>query len=126
MRHVKRAWARRSPKGEGGFTLIEVMVALAIASGALILILSANGASLRKSVRAQEDVRVLRAAESKLAELHLGIERSAEGPLPGCDGLRWESRSAREEGLPLKGLTRLTFVVRTPDGSKRLDWSELR
>lgn len=102
------------------------MVALAIASGALILILSANGASLRKSVRAQEDIRVLRAAESKLAELHLGIERAAEGPLPACEGLRWEARTAREEGLPLNGLSRLTLVVRAPDGSKHLDWSELR
>lgn len=111
--------------GEGGFTLIEVMVALAIAAGALVLILSANGASLRKSVDARLDERLQRAAESKFSEWLIGAERAAEGPLPGFDGHRWEIRTAREELASLKRLSRVTFTVAGPAG-RVLEWSRLR
>ena len=42
---------------ERGFTLIEVLVALGIAGGALLLVLSANNGSLRKSVGARAESR---------------------------------------------------------------------
>ena len=108
-----------------GFTLIEVLVALAIAGGALILILSANGASLRKSVDARVSERLHRAAESKFAEWKAGAERAPEGLLPGFADHRWEVRAAREDLAPLRKLVRLRFSVTGPSG-RLLEWSELR
>jgi prepilin-type N-terminal cleavage/methylation domain-containing protein len=112
-------------RADQGFTLIEVMVALAVAAGALVLILSANGASLRKSVHARLDERLQRAAESKFSEWLIGAERAGEGPLPGFDGHRWEVRMAREELAPLRRLSRVTFTVTGPAG-RVLEWSQLR
>jgi len=112
-------------RAERGFTLIEVLVALAVAGGALVLVQSANGASLRKGVQARLDERIRRAAESKLAEWQAGAERAAEGPLPGFDRHRWEVRVAREDLPPLRKLSRITFTVTDPAG-KLLEWSLLR
>ena len=115
----------RSTTGNKGFTLIEVLVALAIAGGALVLILAANGASLRKSVDARLSERLQRAAESKFAEWKCGAERAAEGPIAGFDGHRWEVRTSREVLPPLRKLIRIRFSVTGPGGTV-LEWSELR
>jgi prepilin-type N-terminal cleavage/methylation domain-containing protein len=112
-------------RAERGFTLVEVLVALAIASGALILILSANGASLRKSVGARLSERLERAAESKFSEWKAGAERATEGSLPGFGGHRWEIRTAREDLAPLRKLLRIRFTVTGPSG-RVLEWAELR
>src|SRR4051812_3221364 len=101
-------------RADRGFTLIEVLVALAVAGGALVLVLSANGASLRKSVNARLDERLQRAAESKFAEWQIGAERGSAGALPGFDGHRWELRTAHEETASLKKLSRVTFKVTGP------------
>lgn len=112
-------------RAESGFTLIEVMVALAVASGALVLILSANTASLRKSVQARVRERLERAAESKFAEWKAGAERVGDGMLVGFAGHRWEVRTSREELPPLRKLLRITFTVTGPSGPV-LVWTELR
>jgi prepilin-type N-terminal cleavage/methylation domain-containing protein len=112
-------------RADRGFTLIEVLVALAVAGGALVLVLSANGANLRKSVRARLDGRLQRAAESKLAEWQIGAERASDGALAGFDRHRWEVRSAREDLAGLKKLIRLTFTVTGPEG-KIIEWTILR
>jgi hypothetical protein len=101
------------------------MVALAVAGGALVLVLSANGASLRKSVQSRLEERLERAAESKFGEWQIGAERATEGPLPGFDRHRWEVRTAREGLVSLKKLYRVTFTVTGPAG-KVLEWSLLR
>jgi prepilin-type N-terminal cleavage/methylation domain-containing protein len=107
---------------KGGFTLIEVMVALAIAGGALILILSANNASLRRSVEADERARVERAAESKLEEFALGREPGWQGNLTGMPGWRWSAVRESSFVVPLKRLKQVTFRVQRPDGSTELEW----
>ena len=112
-------------RSDRGFTLIEVLVALAIASGALVLILSANNASLRRSARASVDERLERAAESKLSEWLTGAERTTEGALAGLDGHRWEIRSSLEPQAPLRRLRRVKFSVTGPGGAKALEWSRL-
>jgi type II secretion system protein I len=112
-------------RAERGFTLIEVLVALAIASGALILILSANGASLRKSVSARVSERLERIAESKFSEWRLGAERASQGELPEFPGHTWEVRTAREDMAPLRKLRRIRFLVLDSKGPL-LEWSELR
>ena len=115
-----------------GFTLIEILVALAIASGSLVLILSANNASLRRSARAALDERLERAAESngtgwKIIERGglSGAERSSEGPLVGFDGHHWEIRSVLEPQPPLHQLRRAIFTVSGPGGTKAIEWSRL-
>ena len=118
MRSTTRNCAR-------GFTLIEVLVALAIAGGALVLILSANGASLKKSVGARLSERLERAAETKFAEWKSGAERASEGPLAGFDGHRWEIRTSREDLARLRKLVRIRFSVTAP-GGRVLEWTELR
>ena len=112
-------------RSDRGFTLIEVLVALAIASGALVLILSANAASLRRSAGAGVDERLGRATESKLSEWLSGAERHAEGPLSAFDGHRWEVRSVLEPAAPLRQLRRVTFTVVGPGGMKSLEWVRL-
>lgn len=115
----------KKKRADRAFTLVEVLVALAIAGGSLILILSANGASLRKSVDARLSERLHRAAESKFAEWKAGAERGAEGLLPGFAGHRWEVRTAREDLAPLRRLLRIRFTVTGPSG-RLFEWSELR
>src|SRR6266849_2922864 len=108
-------------RADRGFTLVEVLVALAIASGALILILSANNASLRRSVKSRLLERVQRAAESKFSEWRAGVERASEGPLQGFEAYRWEVHTTAESTGALKRLSRVTFSVGTPDG-RILEW----
>lgn len=110
---------------EHGFTLIEVLVALAVAAGALVLIFSANGASLRRSQRARLDEKILRLAESQLAQWRIGADEATEGALVGFDRYRWEIRSHSErlDGIP--GLRRATLTVLDPDGGRVLVISEL-
>ena len=119
MRSITKSRADR------GFTLIEVMVALAVAGRALVLVLSANSASLRKSVQARLDERLERAAESRFSEWQLGAERASEGPLAGFDTHRWEVRVARLDLASLRRLSRVTFTVTGPAG-KVLEWTILR
>lgn len=96
-------------RSDRGFTLIEVMVALAVAGGTLVLVLSANAASLRKSAVAGRQARLERAAEGKLAEWCAGIETAREGAF---EGTRWEIRIEADRAGGLKRLQRVTLVVR--------------
>jgi prepilin-type N-terminal cleavage/methylation domain-containing protein len=113
-------------KGERGFTLIEVLVALGIAAGALLLLLSANNGSLRKSMGAREDLRVLRSAESKYEECLLGIEPGVSGELGGLEGWRWEVFRNTTYVAQLKKLKRVQFVVYRPEGQKAFEWGGIR
>ncbi|MCK6472725.1 MAG: type II secretion system GspH family protein [Planctomycetes bacterium] len=105
MRNVKRS----------GFTLIEVIVALAIAGGALVLLLSANQASLRKSVHATQEAAVLRAAETAFDAYRCGDSDATEGGLKGMPGWTWKIRASRAEVGSVENLQRLTFDVYSPD-----------
>lgn len=91
-------------------------MALAIAAGALVLVLSANAASLGRSVRARADIRFERAIESRLAEWRAGPERLPEGPMPGFAGHRWMIREAPQGIAGLQRLRRVTITVYGPDG----------
>ena len=111
-------------KRDSGFTLIEILVALAVAGGALVLVLSANAASLERGLRARVDSRLERAAESKLAEWRIGAESSLEGPLPGFDGHRWRIRKDAEKDRSRR-LARVTLQIEGADGRPLLERSEL-
>jgi len=115
---MSRVRSRRA----GGFTLIEILVALGIAGSALLLVLSANNASLRRSVGAREDLRLLRASESKYEEVLSGIEKGASGDLEGAAGCRWEVFRAKTHVAGLKKLLRVEFVVSDAKGMKLHQW----
>jgi prepilin-type N-terminal cleavage/methylation domain-containing protein len=115
----------RDPSAAAGFTLIEVLVALAIASGALVLILCATTTSLRRGARARLEARLERASESKLSEWLAGAERYAQGSLAGFDGHRWEVQDHAELLAPIRTLRRVTLTVRGPDGERVLEWTRL-
>jgi len=82
------------------FTLIEVLVALGIAAGALMLLLSANRAALRRTLRAQQQIEINELIESKTSEIRSGIENAPSGQFESS-GWSWKaSRTpARIEGL---------------------------
>ncbi len=108
-----------------GFTLLEILVALAIASGSLVLIAAAVSDSLKRSAKAEVDGRLERAAESKLAEWTSGLEAQREGALAGFDGHRWELRTSADTAAGLKQLHRATLAVYAPGGAKLLERSTL-
>lgn len=118
----------RSPSRriDGGFTLIEVLVALGIAGGSLLLLLSSNNSSLRKSVAAREDLRVVRLADSKFEECLLGVEKAVSGEIENLPGWRWEVFRTPSHVGELRKLKQIEFVLRRPDGTKALEWRGFR
>ena len=108
-------------KTSAGFTLVEVIVALAIAAGALIILLSANNSSLASSTRSRNDAKVHLALESKLDELRAGVETSTGGELAACPS--WEWRAEREsvaEADDIKHLKRITLVAMNSRSRERV------
>ena len=104
-----------------GFTLIEVIVALAIAAGALIILLSSNNSSLASSTRSRNDAKLQNALESKLDELRAGVETATGGELGACPG--WEWRADREsvaEADDIKHLKRITLVAMNSRSRERV------
>jgi prepilin-type N-terminal cleavage/methylation domain-containing protein len=116
----------KTRRRSNGFTLIEVLVALAIAGGTLVLVLSAVNGSMKRSVQAQEELEVVRAAESQFDQCLLGIEGAMSGDLRGRPGWTWEVLRLPTRMAGLKKLRRFTFVVRRSDGSKASEWSAIR
>jgi prepilin-type N-terminal cleavage/methylation domain-containing protein len=120
MRSNTRHRLRTSLK-KGGFTLIEVVVALAIAAGALVLILGANAANLRRSALARSAAELEPKIESKLTEILVKAEKGTRGEIAGLPGWRWESARAIAHVANLKGLRQTNLSVFRPDGSKALE-----
>lgn len=112
-------------RNDRAFTLVEILVALAVAGGALILVLSAANAALRQSVRSREEAQVERAAETKFEECLIGSERGLEGELPGFSRWRWSIEASPARVAGLKKLRQLTFTVRSPDGARTIEWQRL-
>jgi prepilin-type N-terminal cleavage/methylation domain-containing protein len=102
-------------KNRLGFTLVEVMVALGIAGGALVLLLSANRESLRRSVGSRAQALLEQLAQSKLDELKQDLEKRRSGEFPGLAGYTWDA--AEESGAieGVKELHRIALRVRDPN-----------
>lgn len=81
---------RSAPTLVGGFTLIEVVVALVILAGALAAVLPQFGAALRLGTGASDQRAALLAAQSILAEIG-ARPAPGDGPLSGGigDRLNW-------------------------------------
>lgn len=100
-----------------GFTLIEVIVALGIAGGSLILLLSASRAALQRSMRAQHGVTVDHVCESKLNEIVAGLETSSNGDFDNMPGLTWHVQRENVDHEKLTGLELVSLSIRSADGS---------
>lgn len=98
-----------------GFTLVEVVVALAIAAGALILLLSANQASLQRSVRARQEALLQRLCESKFDECRCGAETRKSGAFDDLPGWTWRFEEEKKNLETLEGLQRLTLKIYPPE-----------
>ncbi|MBI3828873.1 MAG: type II secretion system protein [Planctomycetes bacterium] len=98
-----------------GFTLVEVIVALGIAAGALVLLLSANHASLQRSICARATAKIQRLCESKLDELRSGAEVHPSGEFDDLPGWTWRADVEKAQLADLQGLKRLTLKVYSPD-----------
>lgn len=84
----------------GGFTLIEVMVALAIVAVSLAVFIGIIGDSLRMRGKLDDHARLINTARVKAEELELGLTQDVtEGETE--DGIRWET-SPVEVALRLK------------------------
>ena len=101
-----------------GFTLVEVLVALGITATSLILLLSANNESLRRSLRSRHAARLEQLCESKLDEIGGGAERSIHGELTGMPGVTWDVERSRAGVEGLDGLERVTLRVRNTAGNE--------
>ena len=106
--------ARIRRRRSGAFTLIEVIVALAIASGALILLLSVNSESLQRSIRARQDRQLDRRCESALEQWRCGEAKNDRGEWKNLPGWHWEVRRTPGAHVPIEGLKRFTFRVHGP------------
>lgn len=113
-------------RSDGGFTLVEVLVALGIAGGALILILSATNAGFRKSRDSRESLRLERLAESKLKAWQAGLEPSGRGACAGLAGYQWEVRSAHSSPGPLPGVATFALRIHGPEGQVLLERTFIR
>ena len=116
----------RKSRPNSGFTLVEVLVALGIAGGSLVLILAANNASYRKSMGSREILRIERVAESKFEECLLGLEPMSSGDFLEVPGWRWSVGRTPTGVGRLKKLKRVAFRVYRPDGKRAFEWSGLR
>ena len=68
---------RRSAAKRSGFTLLEVILALAILAGAMAVLGEVNRLALRNAAAARDLARAQLLAESKLAEIQAGITSTA-------------------------------------------------
>jgi general secretion pathway protein I len=105
-----------------GFTLLEVMIAVAILSGVVLTVISAFNYQLSLASRSIEDNSVLLLARSKLEELHFTGRDKTEGEQAGTfaperPDVKWKLERGATE-LPV--MKRLVLNVEWSGGRKKL------
>ena len=111
---------RRFPRSQTGFSLIEVVVALAIVALMLGAIYQVSNGALRSTVRTDNYLRALAMAQSRLAEASAMPVLKVGTVLGSADGVTW-SRSIKPFAAPPPTRdTRLyqVSVTATRSGSK--------
>lgn len=91
----------RGPRHANGFTLLEVMLALAILATAMTILMGTMATSNQQAIYANELTRITQAARSKMIDLEFGLReegftdniRSKSGDFEdiGLDGVTWEA-----------------------------------
>jgi len=82
---------KRAARAAAGFTLLEVLVALAIAGIGLAFFLAATGVGLQNVSIADQTIQATRVAQSRLAQIGLTVPLK-QGNYSGDDGdgFRWQ------------------------------------
>ncbi len=93
-----------------GFTLLEVLAALLIASVALTYIISSETESIRRSAATRDLREATALAKEKLMEIVAAAEGSDSGDFEGRPGWSWQA--AREPAPDAFGLEKLVVTVR--------------
>ena len=105
---------RNLRRAKHGFTLIEVMAALAIAAGSLVLLLMANQACLQRSMHAQLAASIQLEAEFKFDELRCAAETATRGEFAQHPGWQWVLERQKADLSDLQRLEKLTLSVYAP------------
>lgn len=100
-----------------GFTLIEVLVALGIAASSLVLLMSANHAAMRQTIRAQEHLQVDDLIDAKISEIKTGIELGSSGQFADLSGWSWSVSRSKVQIEGLTTLDEISLKVFPPNGS---------
>lgn len=99
---------RRQGALEGGFTLLEVLISLAILTGVIVTIITVMNSHIAASTRLSETSDAALIAREKLSEaLLLGVPKTGGGEVPGMQGYRLEYTSEEAEA----GLQRVCAKV---------------
>ena len=99
-----------------GFTLLEVMVALAIMAGVLLTVISSVNYHLSVVAADREETTAVLLARQKLDEMELAGKMEKNGTFaPDHPSVRWETTTTPAE---LPGVNRLTVTVTWGSGKK--------
>jgi general secretion pathway protein I len=80
---------RHTRAGEDGFTLLEVLIALAILSGVIVTVITVLNSHIAASMRLSETSRAMTIAREKIEEIHLyGAPEAGTSDPAGTDGYR--------------------------------------
>lgn len=103
---------------ERGFTLLEVMIALAILAGVVLTVIGAVNRHLEVAARDREETTALLLARGKLADPGFGRQETTMGTFaPTWPDYRWR-RDVYPTELP--GLSRLVLTVSWQDARRSL------
>jgi general secretion pathway protein I len=110
----------RSPQTQTGFSLIEVVVALAIVALMLGAIYQVSNGAVRSTVRTDNYLRALAMAQSRLAEASAMPVLKVGTVLGSSDGVAWSRSIKPYDAPPPSPQTRLyqVSVTATRSGSK--------
>ena len=111
---------RHARRGRTGFSLIEVVVALAIVAVMLGAIYQVSSGALRSTVRTDNYLRALAMAQSRLAEASAMPVLKVGTVLGSNDGIAWSRSIKLFDAPPPTADTRLyqVSVIATRSGSK--------
>lgn len=77
----------RSRSGEDGFTLLEVLISLAILSGVIVTIITVMNSHIAASMRLSETSQAMVIALEKIEQIHLyGVPETGKSGSSGMDG----------------------------------------
>lgn len=99
-----------------GFTLLEVMLALAIMAGVLLTVISSVNYHLSVVAADRDETTAVLLARQKLGEMELAGKVEKEGTFaPDHPTIRWETATTPTD---LPGVNRLTLTVKWGTGKK--------
>ncbi|MHC4779865.1 MAG: prepilin-type N-terminal cleavage/methylation domain-containing protein [Planctomycetota bacterium] len=101
-----------------GFTLLEVMAAVAIMAVALTVLLVERNVAVRRTAHTNDRRIACRLAEEKLNEILLGIEEGTAGEFDDVPNFRWSAQESLEaierDGQEQGNLRRVSVTVAFP------------